>query len=130
MKRLIYLLFFCALAGCSSNKTAEFSDEHLTVQVIEVKHNLSPTFKVRIYTNPKIQIDKQLLNKMYYGLDSCFYFVTKNHKYYAESIMPIANGMSGNFEYLITFGNDDHSLSEIFYLDKYINQKEYRLLIK
>ncbi|WP_139112905.1 hypothetical protein [Mucilaginibacter sp. PPCGB 2223] len=84
--------------------------------------------------------DKQLIEEkssnqktaLYYKMDSCFYIAEGLKKNYAVMVQPVANGVSGTYEYLLEFENGNAPQADtinLIYNDKYINQKSYSLKI-
>ncbi len=137
MRKLIYLFLSIALFSCQGkDKVITTNDDQITFQALSVKGDdpYEVSFKVRVYPDVKWTEDggKKLGEKMMYHVDSCFSIVKNNVTYYPERIMPIANGMSANFEYLISFASlPDQNLkdSELIYRDKYMSRKDYKLLL-
>lgn len=134
MRILICVAIGLLFMGCSKNKTAAEKDDRLSVQAIALSSEDSAlTYKVRVYPNPNWEGNKEeLIKKMNYDVDSCFYMLANNKIQYPESILPVANGMATNFEYIISFTNAPKLPLEtvLVYHDKYISQKDYKLLMK
>lgn len=120
--------------GCDEMKKAAENDSQLSVQAIALKgDDLTFTYKIRVFPTSNWKGDKEeLIKKMNYNVDSCFYMLFNDELKYPESILPIANGMTNNFEYIISFANEPKLPSEtvLVYHDKHISQKEYKLLMK
>ena len=131
---ILLLMFFCSCGR--REKSATVKDDQLSVQAISVtEKDATISYKVRIFPDQKWKdkSNSQLGEKMRYHVDSCFYLLQDNVSYYPESIMPIANGMSTNFEYLISFGplpKEGSVERQLIYHDKYMSQKDYKLLLK
>lgn len=60
-----------------------------------------------------------------YRTDSCFYLETNGRRVYAAAVTPVANGVSGSFEYLVSFEKTQGG--RLMYYDRYLNKKEYEL---
>lgn len=123
-----------ATIGC--RQKGEFlvaKDEQLTVQTIALPASKGQqVFQVRIFPSRKLieEGGMELGKKMQFEVDSCFFMVKNGIHYYPDGITPVANGMSSNFEYLLSFSKvPEGSLNDVqfVYHDKYMNQKDYQL---
>jgi len=88
------------------------------------------TCKARLLPDVSLINDKQanINNAMIYRMDSCFYLQHGTKKIYASLVQPIANGVSGTYEYLIEFESVMQGADPDFiYQDKYLNHKKYSL---
>lgn len=136
---LFYSLISLAMfASCKhKNPFMEAKDADLTVQVMPLP--ATPDDSNTISYKARVIPDKQLMesktreekNALYYKMDSCFYINSAQGKNYAVMVQPIANGVSGTYEYLLQFESAPKVIDSInlVYQDKYINKKAYRLKI-
>jgi hypothetical protein len=137
MKKNSLLIFISILASCGHKNAAfrEVKDRDLTIQVMQLKdaeddHTIS--YKARLLPDKKLLESKSKDEKqaLYYTMDSCFYINTGNTKIYAALVQPIANGVSGSYEYLLQFEKDKDLKTDtiaLVYQDRYINKKTYSL---
>lgn len=90
-------------------------------------------YAVRLIPAKKIinDKDKSFTNSLWYSMDSCFYLVKGQQKIYSAIVQPIANGVAGTFEYMLSFNESDLEKSNwnLIYEDKYLNHKKYFLNI-
>lgn len=132
----VILPLFCSLFSCR-NKTQvqEITRDGLAIACTKIPGDPGPTATVNY--SARLIPDKKLLDKkekglsatMWYRMDSCFYLQDGNKKLYASIIQPIANGVTGSYEYFLSFdiGQDDDRKWQLIYQDKYLNQQKYSL---
>jgi len=74
-------------------------------------------------------LDGKTKTALCYGMDSCFYLLAGGQKVYSAIVQPIANGVSGSFEYMLSFVVDDLKGGKwsLVYQDRYLNHKKYTL---
>ena len=123
---LILLIMSCK----SKPLLANVSDENICIQVMKLDQpDGIARFNVRIYPKKELlAADAGIAQKMMYGNDSCFYLLQHSRKVYPISTECIANGVANTFEYLVIF--EGIQTRELFYQDKYINQKNYQFVLK
>jgi len=133
---LFYSLSCLAVfASCKHAKPLmEARDADLTVQIMAIddssKDEQAVSYRARLIPDKKLMEGKtrEEKNSLYYQMDSCFYFTVAGVKTYAALVQPIANGVSGSYEYLLQFEKpkliNTDTLS-LVYQDKYINKKTY-----
>ena len=131
----IGVLLFLAGFLTSCKKKEGFTEVKrggLTVQIRKIPGSpASDSFSYAARLIP----DKQLLTandiaiktKMEYRADSTFYILRGKQKVYADLIQPVANGVAGTFEYLVSFSGSDNDSknSTLVYQDKYLNHQKY-----
>jgi hypothetical protein len=134
-----HLLFYTALlfiTSCKLHKSTpyETAGNGITLQVIQLENSPGDanvfTYKARLIPDALLLNEKNAYSKnaMMYKMDSCFYLQSGTKKIYASLVQPIANGVSGTFEYLLEFeAAAGSNASEFVYKDKYLNQKKYSL---
>jgi hypothetical protein len=131
------LCLFAGVNGCHSqqNQSLQVKDSAMTIQVMRLQNDPSDdqvyTYKARLTPQKMLLAEKNqdVKNALFYQMDSCFYLESGAKKVYASLVQPVANGISGSFEYLLQFekaNNSDNNLSFI-YQDKYFNHKKYSL---
>lgn len=134
MKR-ISLIIICFAIACGSKKiVGQYSDKDINV-LVQLKEASFDTkiFMVRIFPNKKIiEANKMINRSLNYHADSCFYLLKDNKKINPEFVEPVINGISGSFEFLIGFNNQNLSQKEftMIYQDQIINKKKYLVIIK
>ena len=134
MKKLAcaFYLFF-TVTGCKSGHPAarEIDDRDMDVQVVllDSTPGNGNTYKARLIPDKKLFDEKDAVSKnaMIYKMDSCFYLQSGTKRVYASLVQPVANGITGTFEYLLEFEKNDGNSWDFVYQDKYINHKKYSL---
>jgi hypothetical protein len=132
------LLSLVMLASCRRSTPAfyEIKDKELTIQAMDIKATADDdetiSYKVRLIPEKRIMegMHEEEKNKLYYKMDSCFYMNDGKQKNYAALVQPIANGVSGSYEYLLQFEtgkNFKADTIDLIYQDRYINHKIYGL---
>jgi|SRR6185437_5505588 len=125
-------LFIC----CNKKRTySENKSDGLTVQATEIPAGASETgvvnYSARLIPDNALSAAKNGETKtaLWYSMDSCFYLQAGNKKIYANLTQPIANGVTGTFEYLLSFEITRQSDVQysLIYQDKYLNHKKYEL---
>jgi hypothetical protein len=136
---IIYLVFSMIFVGCKENKRSfqKLSDHDLTILVMRMPDS-SGDKSTNNYAARLIPVkglidekDNVIKTRLWYNMDSCFYLEAGKKKIYASLIQPIANGVAGSFEYMLSFENDarDDGNWSFIYQDKYLNKKKYALRI-
>jgi hypothetical protein len=114
------------------------NDDGMTIQLRKVKNSPDDagvlTYATRLIPEKVLlsSSDNKLNTALWYHMDSCFYLQAGERKIYAAIIQPIANGVTGTFEYLLSFdaaGMRNHRWS-LVYQDKYLNHKKYTLSLE
>lgn len=132
------LLVFGALVaimfGCSKKPAHyEYKDEDITIKAMKMDNTADTgetVFTARVIPGKLAsRINDSLKTKMVYNMDSCFYLQVGGKKSYPTIIQPIANGISGMFEYMVSFDNSATAAPgiEIIYQDKHLNHHKYIL---
>jgi len=129
------LICLTVLASCKHAKQPmEAKDGDLTVQIMAMddssndEHSVS--YRARLIPDKRLMEGKTRdeKNALYYKMDSCFYFINGGVKTYASLVQPIANGVSGSYEYLLQFEKTpplNTDTLNFVYQDRYINKKNY-----
>jgi len=137
--KVCFLFFLIFLFFHSCNPALVFSQAtviDLTIQLTKLskvnKDEQMISYKVRLVPVKTIMETKSYneKNNLWYKMDSCFYFETGSRKIYPQLVQPVANGISGSYEYLLQF-DEDTALKkdslDMVYADKYINRKKYKI---
>lgn len=126
------ILFFYACSHKSAVR--QTGDKDLTLQLVnisdrKVKGDISYAARIIPGKGKYSSAGKSLKESLMYRMDSCFYLEAGKQKVYSQLTQPVANGLSGAFEYLVTFDIDnfDEHKWNFVYQDKYLNQKRYTL---
>jgi hypothetical protein len=129
----IVLAFSCHKAG---QQVKEIKDKEFTLQVSPLKDNDAEAlnYKARLTFDKQAAagMTREVINKYYYKMDSCFYIKNGNGKQYADLVQPVANGVSGSYEYLVEFASDPAVTGDsinMVYQDRYTSHKQYQLTI-
>jgi hypothetical protein len=134
-----FLSFLIFLVFHSCNPAPVFkqaNDKDLTIQLTKLPKVSNDeqiiSYKVRLLPVKTIMETKSYneKNNLWYKMDSCFYFETGSRKIYPQLVQPVANGISGSYEYLLQF-DEDTALKkdslDMVYADRYINRKKYTI---
>jgi hypothetical protein len=134
---LIGLLGVYSLFSCRQDKSSvkELKRDGLTIEILRVPGEPGTTtsvnYSARLIPDKKLteKKDKGLTTALWYRTDSCFYLQRGSKKIFASIIQPIANGVSGSYEYFLSFNISpaDESKWHLIYQDKYLNQQKYSL---
>lgn len=139
MKKKYTLFMICLISSpffaCRQNREPirEIKDEILTVQVKKIDNREQDqhlqAFAVRLSPGKDAAstLNAQAKTALWYGMDSCFYVVDRGKKVYSTIVQPIANGVTDNFEYMLSFEITDLKAGNwnLIYADKYISHKKY-----
>jgi hypothetical protein len=133
----VMISLFLMLFACNGNKGSikQVRDSDLLVQVRQMKGEQDAPntmdYAVRITPDKKLVAGKEdsFKTSFWYSMDSCFYIMNGNTKVYSAIVQPIANGLTGSFEYMLSFGTNDLKAGNwnLIYEDKYLNHKKYTL---
>lgn len=132
------ILYGLILSGCSSAKRpyGELKDKDLTFQAVLLEDKPEDT---GLYTlRARITPDKLLFtrktgeekSRLIYGMDSCFYLQQGARRLLAAQVVPVAGGVSGTFDYLVSFKKETPDKTgswSLIYQDRLLNRKTYRL---
>jgi hypothetical protein len=141
VKRLHFVFITCLTGftiGCTSRQTKlhEISSNGVRLQIIQLENPAggdpqAVTYKARLIPDKSLLDQKNAVSKsaMIYKMDSCFYLQSRTKKIYASLVQPIANGVSGTYEYLIEFETPISTGYDFIYQDRYLNQKKYSLAL-
>lgn len=129
----IVLALSCHKGG---QQVKEIKDKELTLQVSPLKDNDAEAlnYKARLTFDKQAAagMTREVINKYYYKMDSCFYIKSGNGKQYADLVQPVANGVSGSYEYLVEFASGPAVTGDsinMVYQDRYTSHKQYQLTI-
>ena len=133
---IILLLCITGLDACRQNKETvkQIKNQGLTLMIMKTPGG--PEDADEITYSARLIPDKELLDKndnlntaMLYRMDSCFYLQQGKEKIYAILTQPIANGVKGSFEYLLSFEKQGIKNNKwaFVYQDKYLNHKTYKI---
>jgi len=111
------------------------SDHGLTVQLMKTPSSYDGegniSYSARLIADKELiaKTDNTVKSNLSYRMDSCFYLQAGKKKIYASLTQSIANGVSGSFEYLLSFENTglNDGKWNLIYQDKYLNQQKYTL---
>lgn len=135
---VIVLAGLFAITSCRhTNPVMQAKDDSLTVQVMALKRanddNRFTAYRARVIPSKAMiqRISAKEKEALYYRMDSSFYVNDKEKRVYASLIQPVANGVSGTYEYLLQFESDDQPADGVnmVYQDKYLTKKIYNLKI-
>ena len=141
-KTLRFALFlFCLpgmLAGCKKKDSfTEVKRDRLTIQIRKLPGSADMaggvSYAARIIPDKGLAAnDIALKTKMEYRADSTFYIRSGKQKIYADLVQPVANGVAGTFEYLVSFsgGDNEYKNGTLVYQDKYLNHQKYDFSLK
>lgn len=134
---LLAIVGVLLLGACSPGrpKVVELKENGLTLQLLKMPvdpgENKEINYSVRLIPEKALLESKDQLAKtaLWYRMDSCFYVMAGQKKVYASIVQPIANGVMGRFEYLLSFEISDLETANwhMVYQDKYLNQKKYTM---
>ncbi|WP_214073226.1 hypothetical protein [Mucilaginibacter sp. dw_454] len=136
-RKQISILFLGAIAlfmfACRQGNLSaqQIIDNDLLIQFKEIKDgqkdDATHDYAVRLIPAKKLISNKN--TALVYNMDSCFYIVANNKKIYSAIVQPIANGVAGSFEYLLSFNSSDLKAGKwnLIYQDRYLNHKQYSL---
>jgi hypothetical protein len=134
---LMIILIWC-ITGCKTpteswlDSLSEFKQVDgklcsMQIMKMDVKKDTTVlNYKVRIYPSKKwmSENEAQGMDLFSYRMDSCFYLQTGKLQRKPLFVMPVANGVKGSFEYLLSFGLDNSIKMrplQLVYVDKYID---------
>jgi len=141
MKKIVALSFWLSIMLCACRENRKIvnhiQDSDMSVEITRLKGGKDGSgtldYAVRLIPAKKIinDKDKSFTNSLWYSMDSCFYLVKGQQKIYSAIVQPIANGVAGTFEYMLSFNESDLEKSNwnLIYEDKYLNHKKYFLNI-
>lgn len=119
----------------SLTKYKELKSKTMVLQLMkmEEKNDTSAlAYKIRIY--PAKAWEEQATpadrNHLNYQMDSCFALKTGKTAHNPAFVQPVANGVTGSFEYLVSFAIDSTVKMkplQLIYTDKYIDGRTYTL---
>ena len=138
-KRCLIILitgFTALFTSCKSKSTVkEIKGHGLTIEVIKLSGQPGDTSTISY--SARIIPDKALINDkdnkvktaLLFNMDSCFYLQAGKKKIYASLTQPVANGVAGTFEYLLSFDVSNHKDADgsLIYQDKYLNHRKYQI---
>jgi len=136
---LIIIGLSLAMNSCKQKISVirQSKDQDLLLQVSRMQDEqddpASLTYAVRLIPNKKTMagISGKAKTALNYSMDSCFYLMKGTTKVYSAIVQPITNGVSGSFEYMLSF--EDKQLKSgkwnLVYQDRYINRKKYTVML-
>ncbi len=137
-KNILYgVIGLLLLSACNRNeKLLTAKDSDLTIELMQLKKegdgSATLSYQARLIPQKQLLAAKNGTDKnaLFYKMDSCFYINTGKQKIYAALVQPVANGVSGTYEYLLQFevGEKEKATNfNIVYQDRYLNKKAYIL---
>ncbi|WP_183574647.1 hypothetical protein HDF18_01215 [Mucilaginibacter sp. X5P1] len=141
MKKTIVLsiCLLTMLLACHKNRNAvtQIKDSGMLLEITRLKNGQGDPgtldYAVRLIPDKKLLADKDksFRNSLWYSMDSCFYLVKGQRKIYSAIVQPIANGVAGTFEYMLSFNEEDLRAGNwsLTYDDRYLNHKKYNLSV-
>jgi hypothetical protein len=134
---IVGLICVTTLLICCKNKSTfkETKSDGLTFQATAMPGEGSDigtvSYSARLIPDNALMTGKgrAVKTSLWYGMDSCFYLQAGSKKIYASLTQPIANGIAGTFEYLLSFEihRQDGDGYNLIYQDKYLNHRKYQL---
>ena len=128
------VLLWVVFDSCRKQVTVyQGGDQYVRVALAKVSSKSDEdAYKLRVSIIKKAAIDSLQSAKeaMLYRMDSCLYEQIGGQKQYPTMIQPVANGLSGVYDYLIVLGHDiddGEKQPALYYQDKYLTKKLYRL---
>ncbi|PJJ79986.1 hypothetical protein [Mucilaginibacter auburnensis] len=138
MKWLSVIICWFVLMGCGAKKNGfeEVKGSKLVVQVKNMNSGADDTeisYQVKILPERSLteKLSPEQKNNLWYKMDSCFYIQTEKIKVTPNLVQPIANGQSGNYEFMLSFPADSaiNDASTLVYKDKYLNKETYNFKV-
>ncbi|SDR88900.1 hypothetical protein SAMN05216490_0136 [Mucilaginibacter mallensis] len=141
MKKTIVLsiCLLTMLLACHKNRSAvnQIKDGDMSLGISRLKNGEGNSgtldFAIRLISNKQLLADKDksFRNSLWYSMDSCFYLMKGQRKIYSAIVQPIANGVAGTFEYMLSFNEEDLKAGNwsLIYDDRYLNHKKYTLSV-
>lgn len=135
MRKIYAMIILAGFSACRSNKedARTVGDKQLTIQVQKVPAEDDRDRSVRVRIFPEREafsgLDRAGRENLLYRMDSCFYLETGMKKIYPSAVLPVANGISLGFEYLVSFDGlvAPKGHIRLIYQDRYLNKKKYEL---
>lgn len=133
------VVLLMTVLSCTRNKLPlRAGDRNLSIEAVRLKNASDDvdtySYQARLIPERQLLDGKSSEDKkaLFYRMDSCFYISDGESKLRAVLVQPIANGISGSYEYLLQFqvakGFKEASVS-LIYQDRYLTQKTYHLNI-
>jgi len=134
---MIYILSIIFSACDRKSHIDQDKHDGLMVQVIKMPAEANDggiiNFSTRLIPdkNTMADLNQNLRTGLSYRMDSCFYLLNGTHKTYPNIVQPIANGVSSDFGYLLSFDAVDLKKAkwQLTYQDKYLNHKIYHIVL-
>lgn len=127
MKHILVLLsfLFIIVTACQRTKQKPVTDLEISAIAID-----TGVFNVRLHIPKRIRdgLDAKTIENLTYRVDSCIYHKGSKGNVYPIYIETIATANKYVLEYLVEF--DKIEKLNMYYTDKYINQKTYPLKLK
>lgn len=121
------------LSGLAEYSQLQSASIKMEVMKMDTKNDTTIlNYRVRIYPDKKWLENnpRNLVSEMNYETDSCFFIKAGGAKCSPGFVQPVANGIKGCYEYLISF-NVDNKLKmrslNLVYTDKYIDRQTHTL---
>ena len=134
---MLSICLLTMLCACRKNGSTikRVKDSDMVMESVQLKSKDANTgtldYAVRIIPDKKLLADKDrsFKSSLWYSMDSCFYLMDGQRKIYSAIVQPIANGVAGTFEYMLSFNEDDLKTGNwnLIYDDRYLNHKKYTL---
>lgn len=133
MKKIWLVAISIFFLSCAERKKDELNNKELSIQIMEGEQQRETVeYKVRVFhhlTEPRVL--QELSKKMQYHADSSFYREENGKREYAESVVPIPNGIKNCYEYIVAFTRHNKPDPGILnFSDQYITGKTYQLKLK
>lgn len=135
--RISVIILIAIITSCSVERKPAFSEiagENYTIQVMALPmlddDGRTSGYKVRVLPAQKISDDqgKQLQEKLWYQIDSCFYITQGSAHIKPELVQPIATGVVNCYEFMLVFeGLSVHGDNEVTLVfdDRHITKEKY-----
>jgi len=122
--------------GCKSNNSIKDIKQQglmLQVRVLLSEPNDANTisYAARLIPDKGLISDNAVKTKLAYQMDSTFYIQSGKGRIYANLVQPVANGVAGTYEYLVSFDRPggNSMKGKLIYQDKYINHQKYQITL-
>lgn len=133
-KKIYAMIALAGLGACRNREEPRtLGDKQLTIQVQKVADRDDEGKSVRVRIFPErvafSGLDRAGRENLLYRMDSCFYLENGAQKIYPSAVLPVANGLSTGFEYLVSFeGTSSAQIRmRLIYEDRFLNKKRYEL---
>jgi hypothetical protein len=122
------------LTGCQgSSPVRESRQQGLTLQIKELPQDPGGagtiSYAARLIPDKGMFSDNAVKTKLQYQMDSTFYIQSGRDRIYADLVQPVANGVTGTYEYLVSFDRtcQGRLTGRLIYQDRYLNHQKYTI---